>query len=70
MMTFLVIVSAFASGLSLVLHAVAPRTKNTFDDKVEAVVDEVLKYLGQIDDTGNPVESTDHVPPLAPTSNK
>lgn len=63
MLTFLAIAAAVMSAVSLVLHAIAPRTENTWDDKVEEVVDEVLKYLGQVDDTGKPA---DHIPPFAP----
>jgi hypothetical protein len=65
MLTFLAIVAAIMSGASLILHAIAPRTENTWDDKVEEVVDEVLKYLGQVDSNGQPA---DHKPPFAPTA--
>lgn len=59
MVTFLAIFAAAMSALSLVLHVVAPRTSNTWDDKVEDVVDEVLKYLGQVGTDGKPLPATD-----------
>lgn len=52
--TILTIVTAVATAVSLVLHAIAPRTKTLLDDQVEAVVDEVLQYLGQVDQSGTP----------------
>lgn len=52
--TILTIAVAVGTALSLVLHAIAPRTKTLLDDQVEVVVDEVLQYLGQVDASGTP----------------
>jgi phage-related protein len=52
--TILTIAVAVGTALSLVLHAIAPKTKTLLDDQVEAVVDEVLQYLGQVDSSGTP----------------
>ena len=45
-MTFaLALAAAIASGLSLVLHVVAPKTKNTVDDKLLALLDGLIGKL-------------------------
>lgn len=44
--TFLLaLAAAILSGASIVLHIVAPRTKNTVDDRIVAGIDEVLAIL-------------------------
>lgn len=50
-MTTLEIVFLIALLVSLVLHAVAPRTKNTVDDKAAEVADEVVKELKERKDS-------------------
>jgi hypothetical protein len=45
-MTFaLALTAAIASGLALVLHVVAPKTKNTVDDKLVALLDGLIGKL-------------------------
>lgn len=46
-MTTLEIVFLIALLVSLVLHAVAPRTKTKLDDEAAKVADEVVKELGE-----------------------
>jgi hypothetical protein len=41
----LALVAAVLGATSLVLHVVAPRTKNTIDDKVRDDIDEVLAFI-------------------------
>ena len=42
-MTFaLALAAAIASGLSIVLHVVAPKTKNTVDDKLVTLLDALI----------------------------
>lgn len=45
LVTVLAIAGAVLGALSIVLHAVAPRTANTYDDRFEEIVDEVLSLL-------------------------
>lgn len=61
MVTFLAVVGAVLGAVSVVLHVVAPRTQTLLDDKVEEIVDEVLKFLGQHDNQGAPTEVTEPV---------
>lgn len=56
--TVVAVVAAVLGAASVILHLVAPRTEATWDDKVEAIVDEVLQYLGQVTPEGKPVEDT------------
>lgn len=45
-MTFyLALAAAVLSAASLVLHVVAPKTKNTLDDKIAGYIDEAIKKL-------------------------
>ena len=45
-MTFaLALTAAILGGLSLVLHVVAPKTKNTTDDKIVKLIDSALEKL-------------------------
>ena len=43
--TVLAVVGAVLGAVSVVLHVVAPRTKNTVDDRLEAIVDAVIARL-------------------------
>jgi hypothetical protein len=46
-MTFwIALAGAVLGAASLILHVVAPRTKNTVDDKVRDAVDKAKDYLG------------------------
>lgn len=45
MITIIAIAAAVMSAASLVLHAIAPHTDTTVDDKIAAAVDEVKALL-------------------------
>lgn len=45
MTTIIAIAAAVMSALSLVLHAVAPHTKSTLDDRAAEVIDKVIEAL-------------------------
>lgn len=54
---FVALAAAVLGAVSTLLHFVAPRTDTKIDDTIEAVVDQVLAYLGQHDpSTGVPKE--------------
>lgn len=55
----LAIVATVLASVSVILHLIAPKTTNTWDDKVEAIVDEVLQYLGQVTPDGKPAVQTE-----------
>lgn len=44
---FLALAGAVLGGASLVLHVVAPKTKNTVDDRIVALIDTVLGKIGK-----------------------
>ena len=52
--TILAVVAAVLGAASLILHAVAPRTSATWDDKLEEFVDEGLALLGSKVNDGAP----------------
>lgn len=56
--TVVAVAAAFLGAASLILHAVAPRTSITWDDQLEAFVDEALSAL----------HSAGMVPPAVPAA--
>lgn len=62
--TFILAVAGVVlGGLSAVLHVIAPRTKNTVDDKIRDDIDEVLAFV-----RGIPAGSKLQVVPSSATS--
>ena len=48
--TFLMYATLGLAALSMVLHVVAPKTKNTYDDKVLEIVDEIIPLMPKSED--------------------
>lgn len=47
-MTFyLALGAAILSAASIILHVVAPKTKNTFDDKLVKYIDDAISKIGK-----------------------
>ena len=43
--TFLLIITSFISGASIILHVIAPLTKTKKDDKAVIIIDKILKFI-------------------------
>lgn len=54
MITFLAIAGAVMAAASLILHAIAPLTATTVDDKIEAAVDEVKTLISAASSVASP----------------